>query len=92
MKRFPELSKDEKPYLQDYSSFVDNFKDNVDVLNDHEITESAARRLYSPNQWPDKNLPGMLEFRPAIESYFGEMSNLAKKMFHLFLQVNKAKQ
>ena len=57
----------------------------MDKLNDNKVTGPAAIRFYAPNQWP--NPADLPDFRSAIDTYFEEMSNLAKKMFYMFHEV-----
>ena len=57
----------------------------MDKLNENKVTGPAAIRFYAPNQWP--NATDLPNFRSAIDTYFDEMANLAKKMFHMFHQV-----
>ena len=59
----------------------------MDKLNDNKVTGPAAIRFYAPNQWP--NPADLPDFRSAIDTYFEEMSNLAKKMFYMFHEVLK---
>ena len=71
--------------MYDYEKFTDNLKNKMDKLNDNKVTGPAAIRFYAPNQWP--NSADLPDFKSAIDTYFEEMSNLAKKMFYMFHQV-----
>ena len=83
--RYPELSENDRVYLKDYQQFLQTFNNNVDRIDDMDIIAPAARRFFAVNQWPrESDLP---TFRPNVELYFKEMSQLAQKMFELFLDV-----
>lgn len=42
-----------------------------------------GRFLAGPNQWPDRNLPGMSDFRETYMEYFEAVHQLSKIMFRL---------
>ena len=86
--RFPELSENDRTYLQDYTSFLNEIDGAVDLIADASVTGPAARRFFYANQWPIENdLPN---FRGAVYLYFTEMKKLADKMFDLFLHALRA--
>lgn len=82
--RYPELKENDRAYLQDYTTFRNNLRGLVDVIDDDNITGPAAKRFFVNNQWPkEEDLPN---FRPSIQTYFDEMTKLATTMFDLFLR------
>ena len=81
--RYPELNRNERPYLVDYKKFIDQQEDSIDPIMDISVIGPAAQRFYAPNQWP--NQEQFPNFRSAIEAYLEEMAKIAEKMFEMFL-------
>ena len=80
--RYPELCRNDRLYLENYSKFMDQHIDSVDPMSDASIIGPAALRFFAPNQWPTPNdLPN---FRSTIEIYLEKMGKVANKMFEMF--------